>query len=263
MNQMERLLITFFISLSPNLHFDYVLGCILEGTIMRTIMVLNSKGGSGKTTLVTNLAGYYASQGKTTIIKDYDPQGSSSEWIKQRCYSLPQIHGLSAFKSCSPHVTRAWQMRLPANADRLIIDTPAGINLQSYVSTIKSVDKILIPLSPSSIDVRATAMFVHNLQEFMGLYSSEADIAIVANRVNVNSSAYQAMVTTFRNLSLSFVTTLSTNEHYLQAAERGVSLLEIDHPSVAQDKLEWAPLLNWIEEDVVMQTKQESHLYAV
>jgi len=231
---------------------------------MRTIMVLNAKGGSGKTTLVTNIAGYYASQGKTTVIKDYDPQGSSTDWLEQRGYSLPKIHGLTAFKPASQYRTRAWQMRLPTNTDRVIIDTPAAVDLKRFVSTFRDVDKILIPVSNSAIEIRATAKFIQELKTFFKLYPCKAQIGIVANRVDTDSSEYHSMVSIFKNLELNFIASLSRNSKYLKGAERGVSLLELEHPQLARDKFEWAPMINWLEDEWVMvESAEETKLYAV
>ncbi|MDH5259123.1 MAG: ParA family protein [Gammaproteobacteria bacterium] len=233
---------------------------------MRTIMVVNSKGGSGKTTLATNLAGFYASRDQVTVIKDYDPQGSSSEWLKQRPYTMKKIHILSAFKPSSQFVTRAFAMRLPSNAEKLIIDTPAGVDLIKFISTVKSVDKIIIPVSPSSIDIRATAMFIHELLKFKKMHRFNAEIGVVANRADINSPAYRSMKKIFANLDIEFIATLSQNDNYIKAAERGVSLLELDHPAVMKDKAEWAPLVNWVEGEEVVRIEPvtpERHLYAV
>jgi len=214
---------------------------------MRTIMVMNSKGGSGKTTIATNLAGHYASDDTNVVLKDYDPQGSSSEWLKQRPYALPTIHNLSAFKSSSLHVTRSWQLRLPAHTERLIIDTPAGVDLPRFMSIVRTADCIVIPVSPSSIDVRATVMFIHELKKQLKLNPCKAEVGIVVNRADIHSSAYQSLSRLLSNLDLVHVATLSQNENYIRAAERGVSLLELDHQMVDKDKQEWAPLIQWLD----------------
>jgi len=216
---------------------------------MRTIMVMNSKGGSGKTTIATNLAGHYASVNTNVVLKDYDPQGSSSEWLKQRPYALPKIVDLPAFKSSSMHVTRSWQMRLPSHTERLIIDTPAGVELPRFMSIIRAADRIIIPVSPSPIDVRATVMFVHTLKNQLKLNPCKAEVGIVINRSDKNSSAYHSLINLLNNLDLAHITTLSQNENYIRAAERGVSLLELDHPMVERDKQEWAPLIQWLDGD--------------
>lgn len=231
---------------------------------MLTIMVVNSKGGSGKTTLTTNLAGFYASQKQTTVIKDYDPQGSSMEWLKHRPYTMGKIHGLSAHKASSLFVTRAFSMRLPSETERLIIDTPAGVDLKRFSSAVKTVDKILIPVSPSAIDIRATAMFIHELHKFKRMHRFEAEIGIVANRADINSPAYHSMKKIFNNLDMRFIAALSQNDSYMRAAELGVSLLELDHPSIQKDREEWAPLVNWIEGKVVLNAEKVTpRLFAV
>jgi len=231
---------------------------------MHTTMVMNSKGGSGKTTLATSLAGFFAANNKVTVIKDYDPQGSSSDWLKQRPYTMKKIHGLDAFKSNSMFVTRAFAMKLPADTERLIIDTPAGVELVKHISTMKTVDKILIPVSPSAIDIRATAMFIHQLFKFTKMHRIKADVGVVANRADINSDAYRAMRKIFANLDIEFIATLSQNENYIKAAELGVSLLELDHPAVTKDKTEWAPLINWLEgKPLICPEIGGRHLYAV
>ena len=231
---------------------------------MRTIMVLNAKGGSGKTTLVTNLAGYYAAQEQTTVIKDYDPQGSSTAWLEGRSHSLPTVHGLTAFKPSSQYMTRAWQMRLPKNTSQVIIDTPAVVDLKRFVTTLKAVDKILIPVSASFVEVQATVKFIETWKAFTKLYPCSAQIAIVANRVNIESHTYHAMCTTFKNLGMDVIASLSYSEKYLEAAESGMSVLELEHSQLAQDKFEWAPLINWLEDDNVLSKNiDEPKLYAI
>ena len=218
-----------------------------EKTHMLTIMVMNSKGGSGKTTIATNLAGHYASVNTNVVLKDYDPQGSSTEWLKQRPFALPKIHNLAAYKSSSLHVTRSWQMRLPSQTERLIIDTPAGVNITQFMSIIRTADRIIIPVSPSSIDIRATMMFIHELKKQLKLNPCKAEVGIVANRADKDSSAYQSLIKLLNNLDLAVVTSFSQNENYIRAAERGVSLLELDHPMVMKDKDEWTPLIQWLD----------------
>ena len=213
---------------------------------MLTVMVLNSKGGSGKTTLATNLSGYFAAQNMKTVVKDYDPQCSSSEWLRHRPYSKAPIHSISAH-SRNVRATSAWQMRIPADTQRLVVDTPAGVDLYKMGTALKDVDRVLIPVSPSPIDIRATAMFIRDLHAFFRMYPSRAQIGVVANRVQKDSPAYYAMQRIFSNLDIDFVAVLSQNENYTQAAEHGVSVLELNGPNSQQDHEEWQPLIEWVE----------------
>lgn len=234
---------------------------------MRTIMVLNAKGGSGKTTLATNMAGYFASQNKNTVIKDYDPQGSSMDWLEQRNYSQATIHGLEMFKPPSPYVTKAFATRLPANVQRVVIDTPASVDLNRLHRVLMTVDKIVIPVSPSAIDVRATIKFIRELKDYMKLHQYEAEIGLVANRVDIESEAYHSMQSSFNNIDLEFIASLPEHNDYLISAECGSSIFELNSMDVAMHKFDWAPLINWLEDEVVeplrLASIDEPRLYAV
>ena len=91
------------------------------------VAVLNTKGGCGKTTLSTSLAGYYALKGFSTAILDMDPQGSSLRWLANRRDRKPAILGLNGAEK-NGRVTRSFQLRVPPNVERLVVDTPAAID---------------------------------------------------------------------------------------------------------------------------------------
>ncbi len=230
---------------------------------MRTTLVLNAKGGSGKTTIATNLAGYFAAAGKAVVLQDYDPQGCSIEWLSQRTFQANQIHGQEQYKTSSQYVTRAWKFRLPTHTEHVIIDTPAFMDLPKHVSMIRNADKIIVPVSPSAIEVRATMTFLKELKDFIKLYHCKADLAVVANKVDPQSQAFRLMQQKFRAIDMEFIATLSQHENYYVAAETGVSIFEINHPMLAKDKLEWAPLISWIEEQAAEPQTAPSTLYAV
>ncbi|HEC20551.1 MAG TPA: ParA family protein, partial [Gammaproteobacteria bacterium] len=118
---------------------------------MHRILVLNAKGGCGKTTLAINLASYYAHQGRVTTLLDYDPQGSAMRWLSLRDSERPAIHGIAAFQR-RRDVTRAFQMRLPVEAERVIMDVPAGVTGLGLVEYVQRVDTILLPVLASPID---------------------------------------------------------------------------------------------------------------
>ena len=109
---------------------------------MQRILVLNPKGGSGKTTVATNLAGYFASHGDHPLLTDNDPQGSSMRWLRKRPPQQALIHGAAAFER-DPRVTRAWQMRTPADARHVIVDTPAAIPAQQLPDVTRNADDLL------------------------------------------------------------------------------------------------------------------------
>ena len=121
---------------------------------MQRILVLNPKGGSGKTTIATNLASYFASQGDRPLLQDNDPQGSSSRWLKKRKPDQAFIHGVASFERNS-RMTRAWQMRIPPDAGHVIVDTPAAVPPQELPDMTKNADAIIVPVLPSDIDIHA------------------------------------------------------------------------------------------------------------
>lgn len=230
---------------------------------MRSVMILNSKGGAGKTTIATSLAGYFAGNGQCTAIKDYDPQGSSWDWLQQRPISRPEIHGIAAFRP-SNHTTRVWQMRLPANTERLIIDTPAGVELAKIASLFRSIDRIIVPVVPSPIDIRASAIFIKELQKFLKMYPSNAKMAVVASRVPADSTVFYSMQRLFENLDIQIVGRINQSEGYFQAAEHGLSLLELPENSFVEEKAAWGSILSWIEGTTVFgQANPDQRRYVV
>ena len=214
---------------------------------MRTVMVINTKGGAGKTTIATTLAGYYAAKNLCTALKDYDPQGSSWEWLQQRPVSRNEIHGIAAFRPAN-HSTSVWQMRLPVHTERVIIDTPAGVELNKISGLFRSVDKILVPVIPSPIDIRASAMFIRDLLRFIKVCPTNAGVGVIASRVPPNSSTYYAMQRLFANLGIEMIGRLNQSENYMQAAEHGVSVLEMSEPYLEKDRAAWLPILQWLED---------------
>jgi chromosome partitioning protein len=214
---------------------------------MRTILVINSKGGSGKTTLTTNLASYWASQKIRTAIMDCDPQGSSMQWLKQRPSHLEPIHGANAAptnKAAPLNSLKAW---IPDNVETLIIDAPAGIKGIGLQDLVRRSNFILIPVSPSSIDIHATANFVKDLFLTGGARNSKAKIAVVANRVRSTSPGYGALERFLTALKLPFLTRISDSDNYLHAVEKGVGIFEMEESSTLAERLELMPLFRWLD----------------
>jgi len=229
---------------------------------MRTVMVLNAKGGAGKTTIATTIASYYATQGLVTVLKDHDPQGSSTDWLKQRPLTRPTIHGISAFRQ-NLQATRAWQLRLPQNTERLVIDSPAGVDLPKLATVIRNVDKIIIPVIPSPIDIRASAMFIRELFQFMKMYPTRAKVAVVASRVPEKSPTYIALQRVFTNLEIPLVARIGESEHYINGAEHGIGLFEMDAIDTAEQRDAWISLINWLEDAEPSQQGKSRRLFAV
>lgn len=213
----------------------------------KRIVLLNSKGGSGKSTVVTSLAGYYASRGYPTALYDFDPQGSSMRWLKLRSEDKAPIYGVAAFESTKPGTTRSWQLRVPPETQRIIIDTPAGINSKQLVELVRSVDTIVIPVLPSPMDIHATTHFVRELLLVGKVRTHGTRVTIIANRVRENTLVYRALQRFLDTLRIPLVTHLRDTQHYIHAAELGLSIHELKSRRTKSDLKLWEPLVNWLE----------------
>jgi len=213
---------------------------------MQRILVLNPKGGSGKTTIATNLASYFASQGDRPLLSDNDPQGSSTRWLKKRKPEQPFIHGAAAFDRNS-RMTRAFQMRIPPDAGHVVVDTPAAIPAQDMPEMTKNADAIIVPVLPSDIDIHACSKCIADLLLIANVRRDENRIGVVANRVRRNTVIYQSLMKFLETLRIPVIATLRDSQNYVRAAEQGVGLHEMKRHVVEQDLADWQPMLAWLK----------------
>ncbi len=223
---------------------------------MQRIVVLNPKGGSGKTTIAINLASYYALQGEQPTLMDYDPQGSAARWVKKRQASQAPIHLITAFERDN-RVTRAFQLRVPENTGRVIIDTPAAIEATEMPDLTANADKILVPVLPSDIDIHACSRCIASLLLVAKVRRADNRLAIIANRVRRNTRIYQSLTRFLATLDIPIITTLRDSQNYVRGAELGLGLHEMRHHQVAEDIEPWAPLLAWLDEPRTLRMPQE------
>ena len=225
---------------------------------MRRILIINAKGGCGKSTLATNLAGYYASKGYGTALFDHDEQLSSLRWLRRREKTdFPDIKGVDASKSRLQNVTRSFQMRIPDNTDRIIIDTPAGLKGDDMLQQLHGVDDILIPVLPSAIDIQATADFIRDLLIIGKVRERRIRVGIVANRVRINTLSFRSLERFLRSLDIPVIARLRDTQNYMRAAEQGCAINEISISSKKQDIPCWDTLLDWLESEVPVSEQQK------
>jgi len=213
---------------------------------MQRILVLNPKGGSGKTTIATNLASYFASTGDRPMLLDNDPQGSSTRWLKKRKPEQAFIHGVSAYEKNS-RMTRAFQLRVPPDANHVIVDTPAAVPGQDLPELTKNADAIIVPVLPSDIDIHACSKCIADLLLIAKVRRDEHRIGVVANRVRKNTVIYQSLLRFLESLRIPVITTIRDSQNYVRAAELGVGVYEMKRYLVESDLEEWAPLLAWLK----------------
>jgi len=205
---------------------------------MRKIMVLNSKGGCGKSTIATNLASYYAyyEEKKVTLV-DFDPQGSSLDWLKVRSPEYAEIKSING-------VTES--VRFSKDTDVVIMDVPGRVEGKELANLVKRVETIIIPVLPSPIDIRATANFIKELLTNGRVSRNETKVAVIANRVRENTLSYHALHAFLKSLKIPFVTTLRDTQNYIHAEDQGVGIFEMAPSKVWQDLEQWDPLIKWL-----------------
>lgn len=214
---------------------------------MLRILVLNSKGGCGKTTVATNLASYFASEGLQTALVDHDPQGSSMKWLSLRPKEKNEIYGVPAYSRPSSGVTMSWHRRVLPATDRVVIDAPAGVMGQQLQELIRQVDLVLVPVLPSPIDIHAATRFIEELLLVGKVRSFGVQVGVIANRAKTNTLVYHSLEKFLNTLKLPFIATLRDTQNYVRASARGIGIFEMWDQRVQQDKLQWQTVIEWLE----------------
>ena len=213
---------------------------------MQRIVVLNPKGGSGKTTVAINLASYLAARGFKPVLMDFDPQGSSLRWVKKRKPVQPPIHAIAAFEK-DARTTRAFQLRVPEETTHIIVDTPAALDARLMPEMTRAADKIIVPVLPSDIDIHACSRCISDLLLVAKIRREDDRLGVIANRIRRNTLIYQALIRFLHTLGIPIVATLRDSQNYVRAAEFGLGVHEMKS-YVAQDDVEqWEPLITWLE----------------
>ena len=215
--------------------------------MIRKIVVINSKGGCGKTTLSTNLASYYAVNGYPCALFDYDPQDSATRWLKQRPDYLAKIHGVAAAHPPEGNFTRSFQMRVPLDTQRIVLDTPASMKRMDLVEVLRDASAVIIPILPSFIDCRVTSDFIRDLETEMRMHAPGAPLAIVANRVRRNTRAFNKLLEFLHAEGRPPIACLRDSQYYVQAAAEGMGVHEIKASLTRDDRLQWESLINWLD----------------
>lgn len=215
---------------------------------MQRILILNPKGGSGKTTLATNLAASFAVSGSWPALMDLDAQGSSMRWLSKRPNEQAPIYGIAGF-SRSAAVTRSWQLRVPRDCDPLIIDTPAALETHDLPEITRGADIILIPVMPSDIDIHTAAKCIADLLLVAKIKRSDDRIGIIASRVRSKTLVSQSLMRFLMSIDIPLIATLRDSQNYLRAAELGVGIFEMPTWQVSKDLDEWHNLLGWLDRD--------------
>jgi chromosome partitioning protein len=205
---------------------------------MRSIMVLNSKGGSGKSTIATSIASHYAAQGNKVMLVDCDPQASSLEWLAARPSGRSTISGIDGSSG---------KFRVPRSADYIVYDTPAAVHGKDLSAFLRRPQSIIIPVLPSPIDMRAATPFIQKVLDNGRVARKEARVALIANRCREHYNIYHQLDTYLSRVRKApFISALRETQNYVRAAERGLGIFELAPYAVRRDLDQWDPIIRWL-----------------
>jgi len=203
---------------------------------MRHIMVLNPKGGSGKTTLATNLAAYYASEGMEVVLADFDLQGSSLDWLKRRDEQRAPIRGLDATSDGLQGV---------GQPDYVIMDGPAGVRGPELTELLRRAETVLIPVLPSPVDMEASTRFISELRNNARYGKIKA--ALVGNRVKNHTRISASLYRFLEKQRVPYIGALRDTQNYVRAFEHGIGVWEMAPYMTYQDWEQWDPIIEWLD----------------
>jgi len=216
---------------------------------VRRILIINGKGGCGKTTIATNLAVAYAKAGHGVTLMDNDPQGSSSYWAEQRDPTLPPIHLIPTYRRSNMYQTTVFQNRLPPGVDRVIIDGHSNARDRDLELLLKQTDVILVPLQPSSIDIQAGSRFITEMVTHRAFRSAPRPLGVIANRVQPNTATHAKLQHFLACLDVPTVATFRDSPVYMEAAEQGKGIVDmLDSRAARKETPAWWELMRWINE---------------
>lgn len=204
---------------------------------MRTITVLNAKGGCGKTTIATCLASYYASRGKRVALADYDQQASSTDWLAARPEDQPEIIGLRPDNG---------SVRPPSDTEILIVDAPAATHGRELANMVRRADTLIFPMLPSPIDMRAAYRFLNDLYRLKQIDEEATRVGLVANRIKENTIIYRELSLFLGQSKVPFVARLRETQNYNRASQRGIGIMEMPPYLAGKDHEQWKPLIRWL-----------------
>lgn len=202
---------------------------------MSVIVIANPKGGVGKSTFATNLAGYFASRGHQVMLGDTDIQQSSRNWLALRPANLPAIH---PWDIVDGHIAK-----VPKGTTHMVLDTPAGLKGAKLEAVLKLATKVVVPLQPSIFDILATEEFLNKLAK----REHSCEVAVMGMRVNGRTRAADQLAHYVQQRGLPVLGYLRDTQNYVQLAAHGATLWDVAPSRVEKDLEQWQQVLHWIE----------------
>ncbi len=200
------------------------------------VAVINTKGGSGKTTLATHLAAHFARRGLVTGLADLDPQQSAGGWLERRPYTLPAISPVDLENQ-----------RPPKGMERLVVDAPAALKRKAVADVVEAADVLVIPVLPSIFDEDGTARFLKHLETMKTVRKGKRDICFVANRLKQRTRAAERLEAFLAGMPYPVMARLRDTQAYANLAIDGGSLFDSPLARLEDYRAEWRPLLDYLD----------------
>ncbi|MBE0474182.1 ParA family protein [Rhodoferax sp.] len=205
---------------------------------MPVIVVANPKGGVGKSTLSTQIAGYFASQNHAVMLGDADRQQSSKLWLSLR---PDQVRPIRNWVLGDDGVVKP-----PKGTTHVVLDTPAGLHGKRLKEILKRAHKVVVPLQPSVFDIFATQDFLNELTE--SARAAKIDIGIVGMRVDERTRAAEQLRTFVQATGLPVLGFVRDTQNYVQLAARGLTVFDLPPERVARDLAQWQAICRWLDQ---------------
>lgn len=215
---------------------------------MPVVLVVNPKGGVGKSTVATNLAGWFATRGHPTLLGDLDKQLSARGWLERRPASAAKI---ASWDVDSDRIARP-----PRGVTHVVLDSPAAIHGHLLRDALKVADRVIVPLQASLFDIYATQSFLEKLSERAGLKES-GHVGVLGMRVDARTRAAEQLHRFVEGLGLPVLGFLRDTQNYVQLAAHGLTLWDVAPSRVEKDVAQWQALLAWVETGALPPTVED------
>ena len=215
----------------------------------KRLSVLNVKGGSGKSTLCTNIAAQLAQKGRKLALEDHDPLCISYQWAIKRPENLPNIHPIDASVNNPKQMTRSWMRRVPELIELVIADTPGAFNRLQLQDFLTNSHIILIPIADSSIDIESASNFIPQLLQHHLLQNKQNTIGVIANRTSQLNGLRPGFGEYLESLPVDWVASISDHAAYIDAYAQGRGICELNHHRYL-DHVAWKRIIQWIEQRI-------------
>jgi chromosome partitioning protein len=222
---------------------------------LKKIVVINPKGGCGKTTLATNLASSYALRGLHPTLIDCDPQGYCIRWLEKRPAERPLCYGIEG-RSADP----AQALEIPADSAVVIIDLPSSVPFEELHAYAHFADRILLPIVPSAIDVFSASRFIAELMLDVRLDRSEQKLAIVANRIKARTRSFEMLTRFLTSLRIPMIAVLRDSQVYVHAAAQGLGICELPAYLVRTDLSQMSAIIHWLDRQRSLSSRERTEV---